>query len=75
MAANPAVNSMPVQDSPHVLAATHVRRGMTPAVWADDPAPGYAGVWDIVNPGGPADRDSGLVTGSFDSGPGRWKQM
>lgn len=74
MAENPAVNGPLPKDSPHVMAFTHVRRGMTPAVWEDSQDDGYAGVWEAVDPGGPADR-SGNPAGGFDDGPDRWVQM
>ena len=73
MAENIAVNG-PVPDSPHVLAATNVRRGMTPASWDATDAPGIAGVWLAVDMcSGPADRE-GNATGRFENGPGRWQQ-
>lgn len=56
------------------MAATHVRRGMTPGVWEDAKNDGYAGVWEAVTPGGPADR-SGETADGFDDGPGRWQQI
>jgi hypothetical protein len=70
---NPAADG-PITDSPHVVAATNVRRGMTPAVWEDAQGDDYAGVWTAIDPGGPADR-SGNAAEGFDSGPGRWMQM
>jgi hypothetical protein len=73
MAENVAASG-PVADSPHVLAATNTRRGMTPAVWEDAQGDDYAGVWTATDPGGPADR-SGNMTGGFDSGPDRWTQI
>ena len=73
MASNKAINTV-LPDSPHVIAATNVRRGMTPAAWDSTDAPDIAGVWLTVDTGsGPADR-SGNVTGDFDSGPGLWQQ-
>lgn len=72
MAENPAAHGT-VPDSPHVLASTNVRRGMTPAAWDSTKAPGIAGVWmDVAVGSGPADRD-GNVTGDFGSS-GRWEQ-
>ena len=75
MAGNPAAGGPLPQDSEHVMAATNVRRGATPAVWKDGQADGYAGRWDAVQPGGPADRDDGEINGEFDDGPGRWIQI
>lgn len=67
------VNVQP-HDSPHVLAATNVRRGMTPATWDSTGAPGIAGKWETVTDGsGPADRE-GNATGDFPDGPGGWQQ-
>jgi hypothetical protein len=61
-------------DSPHVMAATNTRRGMTPATWDSTDASGIAGKWMAVDAGsGPADR-SGNATGDFENGPGRWEQ-
>jgi hypothetical protein len=75
VADNPAANQdLDVPDSPHVMSATHVRRGMTPAVWDATDAPDIAGVWKAVNEeSGPADRE-GNVTGRFEDGPGKWEQ-
>lgn len=67
------INVQP-HDSPHVMAATNVRRGMTPATWDATDAPSIAGKWASVDvDSGPAGRD-GDVTGDFESGPGRWEQ-
>lgn len=67
------VNVQP-HDSLHVMAATNVRRGMTPASWDATGAPGIAGKWLAVDAGsGPADR-SGNATGDFESGSGYWQQ-
>lgn len=74
MAENPAAFGPLPEDSPHVMAATHVRRGMTPAIWQDAQEDGFAGVWEPTDPGGPTDREGQSTTG-FESGPGRWKQM
>lgn len=74
MAENPAAYGPLPEDSPHVMAATHVRRGMTPAVWEDAQGDGYAGVWEAVDFGGAADREGNSATG-FEDGPGRWKQI
>jgi len=61
-------------DSEHVMAATNVRRGMTPASWDSTHAPGIAGKWMAVDvDSGPADLD-GNATGTFEDGPGRWQQ-
>lgn len=75
MADNPAADeSVHLPDSPHVLAATNVRRGMTPASWDATDAPHIAGVWMAVDTdSGPADRE-GNATGRFEAGPGKWKQ-
>jgi len=67
------VNVQP-HDSPHVVAATNVRRGMTPATWDATGAPGIAGVWAPVDVhSGPAGLQ-GDATGSFEDGPSRWQQ-
>jgi hypothetical protein len=68
------VNVQP-HDSPHVLDATNVRRGMTPASWDATDAAGIAGKWLTVDAeSGPADH-SGNVTGEFPSdGTSAWKQ-
>lgn len=74
MAGNPAAYGPLPEDSPHVVAATHVRRGMTPATWDATDAPDIAGTWLSVDAcSGPADRE-GNVTGDFESGPDRWQQ-
>ena len=75
MAGNPAAYGTLAEDSPHVVAATNVRRGSTPAVWKDGQADGYAGQWNAVVPGGPAGRDDGAADGTFEDGPGRWVQI
>lgn len=73
MAKNAAAGGT-VPDSPHVLAATNVDRGDTPAVWDAVGRPSVTGAWAGVDDNsGPADL-SGCVTGPFDSGPGRWEQ-
>lgn len=65
----------PVEDSPHVLAATNVDRGDTPAVWDAVGQPSVTGRWKGVDSeSGPADIATGLVNGSFEAGPGRWEQ-
>jgi hypothetical protein len=73
MSANPAVGHA-VADSPHVNSATNVRRGDTPAVWDAAGSPGGTGPWKGVDDeSGPAGPD-GNTSGSFEDGPGRWKQ-
>ena len=73
MSGNPAAAG-PVPDSPHVIAATNVRRGATPAVWNAVGSPGGTAPWTGVDDeSGPADR-TGNVTGDFETGPGRWQQ-
>ena len=73
MAEDIAANG-PVEDSPHVVAATNVRRGMTPAVWDATDAPDIAGKWLPVDScSGPADLNLN-ATGAFEDGPGRWQQ-
>ena len=74
-ATNKAVNGALPVDSEHVMAATNVRRGATPAVWKDGQPPGYAGQWDSVDPGGPADFSTGEIDGEFENGPARWEQI
>ena len=69
------VNGVPAHDSEHVMAATNVRRGDTPAVWKDGQADGYAGKWDAVNPGGPADFGIGEIDGHFHRGGDPWIQV
>jgi hypothetical protein len=59
------INSTPSEDSEHVMAATNVRRGATPAVWKDGQPDGYAGKWDSVVPGGPADMTDGDVDAEY----------
>jgi hypothetical protein len=73
-AAEVNVNVQP-HDSLHVMAATNVRRGMTPATWDATDAAGIAGKWLTVDAeSGPADC-SGNVTGKFlNDGTGAWKQ-
>ncbi len=72
MSFNQAVNGT-IPDSPHILAATNVRRGMTPAVWDATNAPHIAGVWMAVTDGsGPANCD-GQMAGEFENGPSRWE--
>jgi hypothetical protein len=69
MAGNPS----PI-NSPHVMTATGVDRGDTPAVWNAVGKPTVTGPWDGVDDeSGPADLE-GHVTGPFDSGPSRWQQ-
>jgi hypothetical protein len=66
--------SVQPHDSPHVMAATNVRRGMTPAQWDSTDARGIAGVWMTVDGGsGPMDL-AGNATGRFEEGPGLWQQ-
>jgi hypothetical protein len=61
-------------DSPHVMAATNVRRGMTPGTWDSTDAPDIAGIWESVdNHAGRTDA-SMHVTSGFDEGPGYWQQ-
>lgn len=73
MADNPAAHG-PVKDSEHVIAATDVPRGMTPASWDATFAPDIAGTWETVdNHSGPADL-TGHTTGMFEDGPDRWQQ-
>jgi len=74
MADNPAAHGPVAEDSPHVVAATHVRRGATPGVWEDSATPGYAGQWDLVPRGGPARLDDGEQAEDFHDGNG-WKQI
>lgn len=72
MAENVAARG-PVHDSPHVMAATNVDRGDTPAQWNAVDSPSVTGAWKDINQGsGPADRE-GNTTGDFESS-GRWKQ-
>jgi hypothetical protein len=60
--------------SPHVLAATGVDRGETPAVWNAVGAPTVATRWTGVdNESGPADL-TGHAVGCFETGPARWEQ-
>jgi hypothetical protein len=60
--------------SPHVMAATGVDRGDTPAVWNAVDQPSVTGRWDGVDAeSGPADL-TGHATGCFETGPGRWEQ-
>ncbi len=68
------INEVPAHDSEHVLAATNVRRGATPAVWKDGQSPGYAGQWDSVDPGGPGDFRTGEIIGDFHAHP-PWIQI
>lgn len=75
MAENPAAHGPLPKDSPHVMAFTHVRRGATPGVWEDSTAPGYAGRWELVPQGGPADISTGEADGDYPDGPGGWKQI
>lgn len=73
MATNPATEGT-VPDSPHVMAATNVQRGDTPAVWNAVGSPGNTGAWEGVDDeSGPADW-TGNTTGGFETGPGRWQQ-
>lgn len=73
MSGNPAAYGA-VPDSPHVISATGVRRGDTPAVWDAVGEPGSTGPWKGVDDeSGPADL-SGKAAGGFESGPGRWQQ-
>lgn len=73
MSGNPAAGG-PVQTSPHVMSATGVDRGDTPAVWDAVGKPSRTGLWKGVDmESGPADRE-GNVTGDFENGPGRWLQ-
>lgn len=71
---NPAVDGPLPVDSPHVMAATNVRRGATPPTWQDSQDGDFAGQWEAVPPGGPAGRD-GKPDGAFEDGPDRWTQM
>lgn len=74
MSSNVAADG-PVKDSPHVMAATNVDRGDTPAVWDAVDRPSVTGRWQGVDDeSGPADIATGQVTGSFETGPGRWQQ-
>lgn len=62
-----------IPDSPHVMAATNVDRGSTPAVWNAVGTPTRTGAWEGVDgESGPADR-TGHATGAFDD-YGRWLQ-
>jgi hypothetical protein len=63
-----------IADSPHVVAATNVRRGMTPAVWDATDAPDIAGKWMNVDEASGLADCSGNVTGDFEDGPGNWQQ-
>jgi hypothetical protein len=61
-------------NSPHVLSATGVDRGDTPAVWNAVGQPSVVGRWaGVDHESGPADR-TGHAVGCFDSGPGPWAQ-
>jgi hypothetical protein len=63
-----------VVTSPHVMAATGIDRGMTPAVWNAVAQPSVTGLWKGVDmESGPADIATGHVTGCFESA-GRWEQ-
>ena len=73
MSFSPAGNGTPI-NSPHVMTATGVDRGDTPAVWNAVGAPTVTGRWEGVDDeSGPAGR-TGKVTESFETGPGRWEQ-
>lgn len=74
MSNNPAAFG-PVEDSEHVITATDVPRGMTPASWDSTFAPDIAGIWKTVDDhGGAVDIATHHVTEGFEDGPGRWEQ-
>jgi hypothetical protein len=61
-------------NSEHVLTATGVDRGATPAMWNAVGMPTRTGPWHGVDhESGPADRDGHAIT-CFDTGPSRWQQ-
>lgn len=61
-------------NSEHVMTATGVDRGATPAVWNAVGQPARTGPWaGVDHESGPADRD-GHATGCFETGSGRWEQ-
>ena len=61
-------------NSPHVMAATGVDRGSTPAVWNAVSNPTRVGLWEGVDSqSGPADL-TGHATKCFETGPSRWEQ-
>lgn len=71
----PDLNSHPVPlNSPHVMAATGVDRGDTPAIWNAIDAPTRTGRWEGVDQESGAADPSGHVTEPFGNGPGGWEQ-
>lgn len=61
-------------NSPHVMTATGVDRGATPAVWNAVGKPAATGPWrGVDNESGPAGLDGHAVR-CFDTGPSRWQQ-
>lgn len=62
------------EDSEHVMAATNVDRGDTPAQWNAVDPPTRIGMWKGVDQSSGHTDEHINVISPFDSGPNRWLQ-